>query len=753
MGCVSSKQFHGGDEHGDGKPRRRPSSNSLKRLVSYSSSKRHEDLEEEDEEGAVVAATSSTAGRRAGNDASTARLIRKPPAPVVEAVTTLPEEAATLAIGVVDAERAVAAASGNWKRAPADVQVNGAAEQEPRSAGPRNEGEAKPRIRDVPNGVQGEHVAAGWPRWLTEVAAEAVRGWQPRRAESFEKLDKIGQGTYSSVYKARDLENGKIVALKKVRFANMDPESVRFMAREIHILRRLDHPNVVKLEGLVTSRMSSSLYLVFEYMEHDLAGLAATPGLKFTEPQVKCYMRQLLSGLDHCHNRGVLHRDIKGANLLLDNNGILKIADFGLATFFNPNQKQHLTSRVVTLWYRPPELLLGATNYGAAVDLWSAGCILAELLSGKPIMPGRTEVEQLHKIFKLCGSPSEEFWANLKLSRATIFKPQHPYRRCVNDVYKDFPTTALALLDRLLAVEPGNRGTAASALDSEFFTTKPYACDPSSLPKYPPSKEYDAKLRDEEARRQRAAAKGQEAEAGRRKQFPAPDGNSGLQQRRVQVNPKSGSYKFTPKDDAVSGFPIDPPARAADNGYPQRVPLMHAGRSSSTLGRSSGVDPKAQRFHTSQIVATDMSNQSTATGGQRGNAPKMSNLGESARRQYLREHRSSSRYSQLATADPSDRPEWTHQFQERPSSSHRKDDAAANKEPTVANGTKKNRIHYSGPLMPPGVNMDEILREHERQIQQAVRRARLDKGKGKHNGERDQSEALLYTTGNIRADR
>lgn len=191
MGCVSSKQFHGGDEHGDGKPRRRPSSNSLKRLVSYSSSKRHEDLEEEDEEGAVVAATSSNAGRRAGNDASTARLIRKPPAPVVEAVAALPEEAATLAIGVVDAERAVAAATGNWKRPPADVQVNGAAEQEPRSGGVRTEGEAKPRIRDVPNGVQGEHVAAGWPRWLTEVAAEAVRGWQPRRAESFEKLDKV----------------------------------------------------------------------------------------------------------------------------------------------------------------------------------------------------------------------------------------------------------------------------------------------------------------------------------------------------------------------------------------------------------------------------------------------------------------------------------------------------------------------------------------------------------------------------------
>jgi len=130
-------------------------------------------------------------------------------------------------------------------------------------------------------------------------------------------------------------------------------------------------------------------------MEHDLAGLAALSGQRFTEPQVKCFMRQILEGLRHCHARGVLHRDIKGSNLLIGDNGVLRIADFGLATFFDPGKTQPMTSRVVTLWYRPPELLLGPTEYRVAVD--------------KPIMPGQTEIEQLHKIFTLCGSLFEDY--------------------------------------------------------------------------------------------------------------------------------------------------------------------------------------------------------------------------------------------------------------------------------------------------------------------------------------------------------
>ncbi|PPD92212.1 hypothetical protein GOBAR_DD10837 [Gossypium barbadense] len=357
------------------------------------------------------------------------------------------------------------------------------------------------RLGNLQKYVEGEHVAAGWPAWLSAVAGEAIHGWVPLKADSFEKLEKIGQGTYSTVFRARDLESGKIVALKKVRFDNFEPESVRFMAREILILRRLDHPNVIKLEGIITSRMSCSIFLVFEYMEHDITGLLSCPDIKFSESQIKCYMKQLLSGLDHCHSRGIMHRDIKGSNLLVNNEGILKIADFGLANFYSSGKRQPLTSRVVTLWYRPPELLLGSTDYTAAVDLWSVGCVFAELLLGKPILQGRTEVEQLHKIFKLCGSPPDDYWKKSRLPHATLFKPQQPYNSCLQETFKILPATAVNLVETLLSVEPNKRGTASSALALEYFTTKPYACDPSSLPVYPPSKEIDAKHREEANRK------------------------------------------------------------------------------------------------------------------------------------------------------------------------------------------------------------------------------------------------------------
>nr|GMD55385.1 probable serine/threonine-protein kinase At1g54610 isoform X2 [Ipomoea batatas] len=323
--------------------------------------------------------------------------------------------------------------------------------------------------------TEAEHLAAGWPGWLSAVAGEAVEGWLPLRSDQFQRLEKIGQGTYSSVYKARDLDNGKMVALKKVRFDNFQPESVRFMAREITVLRRLDHPNIMKLEGIITSRSSCSIYLVFEYMEHDLSGLLSCPDVKFSDSQIKCFMKQLLSGLEHCHSRGVMHRDIKVSNILVNNEGVLKIGDFGLANFVSARSKQPMTSRVVTLWYRPPELLLGATKYGETVDLWSAGCVFAELFFGRPLLKGRTEVEQLHKIFKLCGSPSDDYWEQSKLPLAAIFKPQFAYESTLRERCKELPKSAVNLIETLLSIEPYKRGTASSSLNSEVSLAKEFA--------------------------------------------------------------------------------------------------------------------------------------------------------------------------------------------------------------------------------------------------------------------------------------
>lgn len=589
-----------------------------------------------------------------------------------------------------------------------------------------------PGMGTVPRASEGEQVAAGWPPWLVAVAGEAISGWVPRRADSFEKLDKIGQGTYSNVYRARDLDQGKIVALKKVRFDNLEPESVRFMAREIQILRRLGHhPNIIKLEGLVTSRMSCSLYLVFEYMEHDLAGLASHPGLKFTEPQVKCYMQQLLRGLDHCHSRGVLHRDIKGSNLLIDNNGVLKIGDFGLASFYDPTeQNQPRTSRVVTLWYRPPELLLGGTYYGSAVDLWSTGCILAELYAGKPIMPGRTEVEQLHKIFKLCGSPSEEYWRKTRLPHSTIFKPQQPYRRVVAETFKDFPSPALALIETLLSMDPANRGSAASALASEFFSAKPLPSDPSSLPKYPPCKEFDAKMRGEETRR-RAAAGGKvnRHDSERRgtresRAVPAPSANaeliSSIQKRQSNPNSKSRSEMFnSQQEEAASGFPIDPPRPSQPVGSSSNDPQRQLPRRAAHSG------PLADR--TAPKISAGEEDLSALSGL------------VSARKNILCESREApnklvSRFpgSFKDASNPTIKPS---QMSHGPANTHQNHEGSSSNnsnDPVILGyGSKGNKIHYSGPILVPSARVDQILKDHDRHIQETARRARLDKAKAR----------------------
>ncbi|KAF8111732.1 hypothetical protein N665_0073s0088 [Sinapis alba] len=557
-------------------------------------------------------------------------------------------------------------------------------------------------VAAVPKETELKQVSAGWPTWLVSVAGEALVDWTPRRASTFEKLEKIGQGTYSSVYRARDLIHNKTVALKKVRFDLNDIESVKFMAREIIVMRRLDHPNVLRLEGLITAPVSSSLYLVFDYMDHDLLGLSSLPGVKFTEPQVKCYMRQLLSGLEHCHSRGVLHRDIKGSNLLIDSNGVLKIADFGLATFFDPAKTIPLTSHVVTLWYRPPELLLGASCYGVGVDLWSTGCILGELYAGKPILPGKTEVEQLHKIFKLCGSPTESYWRKHNLPSSAGFRTTVPYRRKLSEMYKDFPESVLLLLETLLSVDPDHRSSASSALESEYFKTKPFACDPSCLPKYPPSKEIDANLRDEEKRQRSMRVEKQERQdsQGRRsherKAIPPIKANHSLsmsmEKPYLDLKSRNDSFKSF-KEEKTSHGPVPDYAnmQTRNNQSGERVsysgPLMSNGNmAKSTMYVKENAPPP--RYPPSRanprVLSGSVSSKALL------DEPVMNQRRRDRRRAYSRADTMDSRHMTIPI-DPS----WYN-----PSDS---------------------KIYMSGPLLEQPSRVDQMLEEHDRQLQEFKR--------------------------------
>ncbi|EAZ04580.1 hypothetical protein OsI_26730 [Oryza sativa Indica Group] len=612
------------------------------------------------------------------------------------------------------------------------------------------------RLRSLRRSLEGEQVAAGWPPWLSAVAGEAIQGWIPLKADSFEKLEKVGQGTYSSVFRARELDTGKIVALKKVRFDNFEPESVRFMAREIQILRRLDHPNVMKLEGLITSRLSCSLYLVFEYMEHDLAGLSSSPDIKFSEAQVKCYMNQLLSGLEHCHSRRIVHRDIKGANLLVNNEGVLKIADFGLANYFDPNKNHPLTSRVVTLWYRPPELLLGSTHYDAAVDLWSAGCVFAEMFRGKPILQGRTEVEQLHKIFKLCGSPADEYWKKSKLPHATIFKPHCPYQSTLQDVFKEMPANALRLLETLLSVEPYKRGTASAALTSEFFKTKPYACDPSSLPKYAPNKEMDAKLREDSHRRK--ASRGHGPEASRKSRLSRAARETTTVNKQTDGKEESKTKANGTKDNSildrtkvncdarlfsdiqpVSVAQVKERSRHVKNDSREEIPFSGPLIVSSSSGFAWAKKPPEDRSFARSRTRSSSRGQFTAELDQDNKMPAKENQNLGLKEQPNRDmhiaranskvrepHDAAKRavlkkWSQLGRPDSFDSYDTYHS--QNFSNAMYLGDSLSSKNSIKGDHDQGERVEYSGPLLSQSHKVDELLEKHERHIRQVVRKS------------------------------
>ncbi|EFA80476.1 putative protein serine/threonine kinase [Heterostelium album PN500] len=298
--------------------------------------------------------------------------------------------------------------------------------------------------------------------------------------ESYHVLAKIGEGISGSVYQAIKRDTNEIVALKNFK-AGLDSD--RASKEECTLLMQLKHiPHITPIIDIISTPHEYNI--VFPYFEHDLSGLLSEH--RFSIPQVKCYFKQLLQGINEIHKSGVMHRDIKAANILVNNKGFLFIGDLGTATSYV--KRSVFSSQVVTLWYRAPELLLGAVHYGPEVDMWSIGCVLIELVTSRNFLPGNSEQQQIEAISKLCGTPTESVWPGVSsLPNYSWLQPiNQVYPSRLRTVFKNFTDDFIELLEGLLTLNPKKRWTAEQALRSPFFTNEPLPFEPEKMPGYQP---------------------------------------------------------------------------------------------------------------------------------------------------------------------------------------------------------------------------------------------------------------------------
>jgi len=291
--------------------------------------------------------------------------------------------------------------------------------------------------------------------------------------EIYEHLQDVGVGVYGTVYKARDRRTDRTVAVKKLKFGNDFGEGVpAYVIREVSLLRDFEHPNIVQLLDIHISGLQD-YSLIFEYMDRDLHSLNKQYRKSMQQMPislVKRYSQDLLNGLHACHLRLIMHRDLKPQNILVGPKG-LKIGDFGLARLFSLPIRPY-THDVVTLWYRAPEILLGAQKYGQEVDIWSVGCIIAETACGPPLFQGDSEIGTIFKIFKVLGTPTEESWpGHQRLEHWTEKFPQWPVTglRELLDLRPELGEDGLQLLVSLLELNPQARLTARRAKNHSFF--------------------------------------------------------------------------------------------------------------------------------------------------------------------------------------------------------------------------------------------------------------------------------------------
>lgn len=245
--------------------------------------------------------------------------------------------------------------------------------------------------------------------------------------------------------------------------------------REITILQSCNHPNVVRLHEVVVGRSLDSLFLCLEYCEQDLASLIDNITKGFTESQVKCIFKQVVTGLDYLHSNFIIHRDLKVSNLLMNDKGIVKIADFGLARLCGTTVKPS-TPQIVTLWYRAPEILLGAKTHDTAIDIWAMGCILGELFLNRPLIPGKTEIQQIDMIVGLLGTPSENIWPGFsQLPAVQNFNLRSQPYNYLKDKFPGLSEAGLDLLNDMFMYDPNKRITASQCLKSKYLKEAPFS--------------------------------------------------------------------------------------------------------------------------------------------------------------------------------------------------------------------------------------------------------------------------------------
>ncbi|KAK9449365.1 kinase-like domain-containing protein [Limtongia smithiae] len=332
----------------------------------------------------------------------------------------------------------------------------------------------------------------------SSVASSTIAGWHHTYygltfvAKEYQDMGKLGEGTFGEVYKAKHLKSGRIVALKKILMHNEKEGFPVTALREIRILQRLRHENVIELLEMTIERpvwekntkKRGLVFMVSPFMDNDLAMLLENRDVTFSIGQIKGFLDQLLKGTAYLHDSQILHRDMKAANILISNEGILKIADFGLARRFDedppspnatttPRARREYTKCVVTRWYRPPELLLGERRYTCAIDMWGVGCIFGEMYKKRPILAGNSDIDQLQREFQLCGTPTAETmpgWTSLPDAQGIRF-PQFP--RTLEKEFDEIGPVGVELLAEMLKLDPCKRITAHAALKHKFFTSRP----------------------------------------------------------------------------------------------------------------------------------------------------------------------------------------------------------------------------------------------------------------------------------------